>query len=260
MRLLFTICGRAGSKGLKNKNLKVFMGAPLVYYTLAAIIEYKKTLSSMDIVDVALNTDSENLVELVCMQKELSVFPIRRAENLAGDSVPKVEVIQDCLVRSVAHFQCTYDVVVDLDITSPLRTANDIRKAVEMKIKRIDTDAIYSVTSSRRNPYFNMVQEQNGFSSVAIPSAFTARQQAPAIYDMNGSIYAYSPHSLMSKNSIGFFNSNCYFITMKDTAVLDIDSEEDFELLQIIAKYIFDAYPAFDMVRSISCQLAATIG
>ena len=73
MRLLFTVCGRAGSKGLKNKNLKAFLGAPLVYYTLAAIIEYKKSLSENDVVDVVLNTDSENLIELVCAQKQLPI-------------------------------------------------------------------------------------------------------------------------------------------------------------------------------------------
>ena len=40
MNILFTICGRAGSKGFKNKNLKEMNGVPLVYYTLAAIKAY----------------------------------------------------------------------------------------------------------------------------------------------------------------------------------------------------------------------------
>ena len=45
-RLLITICGRAGSKGFKNKNLKTFCGQPLVYYTLsAAELFCKATLS-----------------------------------------------------------------------------------------------------------------------------------------------------------------------------------------------------------------------
>lgn len=37
MKILFTICGRAGSKGFKNKNLKKMNGVPLVFYTLASI-------------------------------------------------------------------------------------------------------------------------------------------------------------------------------------------------------------------------------
>lgn len=252
MRILFTICGRSGSKGLKNKNLKDFLGVPLVYYTLAAIIEYTESLSASDVVDIALNTDSERLIELVCAQKQLPVFVIRRTEELSGDAVPKVAVIKDCLLQSEAYYKQSFDVVVDLDITSPLRTANDIKSAVDMKRIRIDADAIYSVTPSRRNPYFNMVKEQDGFSGVAIASSYTARQQAPAIYDMNASIYAYSPDILKNKSSVGFFNSNCYFIVMKDTAVLDIDSEEDFEMLQVLAEYFFANNTDFCSVNEIA--------
>lgn len=248
MRILFTICGRAGSKGVKNKNLKDFLGAPLVYYTLATISEYKKFLSEDDIVDVVLNTDSDKLIEIVCGQKELPIFVIRREGELAGDSAPKVAVIKNCLQKSEEHFGCEYDVVVDLDITSPLRTAQDVKNAVDKKLAMQKADAVYSVAPSRRNPYFNMVKEENGFSSILIPSDFTARQQAPIIYDMNASIYAYSPAALKNKPSVGFFKSNCSFVVMKDTGILDIDSEEDFELMQIVAEYIFENYADFKAI------------
>lgn len=59
-RLLITICGRAGSKGFKNKNLKNFCGKPLVYYSLSAAELFIKKHPELEI-DVALNTDSEDL-------------------------------------------------------------------------------------------------------------------------------------------------------------------------------------------------------
>lgn len=248
MRMLFTICGRAGSKGVKNKNLKNFLGVPLVYYTLAAVCEYKKYLADDDIVDVVLNTDSDRLAEIVCGQRELSVFVIHREGELAGDSIPKVAVIKNCLQKSEEHFGYTYDVVVDLDITSPLRTAQDVKNAVDRKLFLKETDVVYSVAPSRRNPYFNMVREEDGFSSIVIPSDFTARQQAPMIYDMNASIYVYSPIALKNKPSIGFFHSNCSFIVMKDTGILDIDSEEDFKLMQVIAEYILNNDEEFRII------------
>lgn len=240
MRILFTICGRAGSKGVKNKNLKNFLGAPLVYYTLATIIEYKKFLCKEDIADTVLSTDSDKLMGIVCEQKELPIFVIQREGELAGDSVPKVAVIKDCLQKSEEHFKCKYDIVVDLDITSPLRTVQDVKSAVDKKSAMREADVVYSVTPSRRNPYFNMVKEENGFSSIVIPSDFTARQQTPMTYDMNASIYAYSPIALKTKPAVGFFKSKCSFIVMKDTGILDIDSEEDFEFMQILAEYIFN--------------------
>ena len=58
MNILFTICGRAGSKGFKNKNLKKLNGIPLVYYTLSVIRLYMdKHMENQ--VTVALNTDSK---------------------------------------------------------------------------------------------------------------------------------------------------------------------------------------------------------
>ncbi len=256
MRVLFTICGRAGSKGVKNKNLKDFCGAPLVYYTLAAIHGYKQYLSADDVLDVALNTDSEQLVELVCKQKALPVFVVHRTEDLAGDAVPKVAVIQDTLQHCEAHFGCQYDVVVDLDITSPLRGVEDVKAAIDKKLQRPDTHAVYSVVPSRRNPYFNMVMERDGFSGVVMPSTYTARQQAPAIYDMNASIYAYSPQSLKTRSCIGFFAERCSFTVMKDTGILDIDSEEDYELMQILADYLFKKHADLKEVAEAAKQLA----
>ncbi len=72
MKYLFTICGRAGSKGYRNKNLKHFLDIPLVYYTLSAINLAKTELEKKgDSCYVILNTDSEELIELVSKQRVL---------------------------------------------------------------------------------------------------------------------------------------------------------------------------------------------
>lgn len=241
MNILFTLCGRAGSKGVKGKNSRDFMDIPLCWYSMAGIALYiKQHTTSEDHIDIVLNTDSEDLIRLVESAKYLPVTILRRDESLAGDRVPKVAVILDCLKRSENAFNTNYDVVVDLDITSPLRKVEDIKNAIEKKIYRPEVNVVYSVAPSRRNPYFNMVKEENGFFCKAIPSNFTTRQEAPVFYDMNASIYAYSPKALKEKEQATFFNSNCDAIVMDDTGILDIDSEEDYELMQVIAKYLFE--------------------
>ena len=68
MTILFTICGRAGSKGFKNKNVKEMNGVPLVYYTLAAIKGYADRHGEDDI-RVAVNTDSKELKDIIKAQK-----------------------------------------------------------------------------------------------------------------------------------------------------------------------------------------------
>lgn len=239
MNILFTLCGRAGSKGVKGKNARDFLDVPLVWYSMANIAIYKERYGDDDHIDVVLNTDSEDLIRLVENIKELDVTILRRDASLGGDKVPKVAVILDCLKRSEDIFKMNYDMVVDLDITSPLRTVQDIKNAIDKKASRSDVDVVYSVAPSRRNPYFNMVREENGFFCKAIPSNFTTRQEAPVFYDMNASIYAYSPEALKHKDQATFFNSNCDAVVMADTGILDIDSEEDYELMQVIARFLY---------------------
>ena len=55
MRLLFTICGRAGSKGIKNKNLRDFVGKPLMYYSISAIDLFLKRTELAVEADIVIN-------------------------------------------------------------------------------------------------------------------------------------------------------------------------------------------------------------
>lgn len=246
MNVLFTLCGRAGSKGVKGKNARDFLDVPLVWFSMANIALYmEKYATPEDDIKIVLNTDSEPLKDLVRRVKDVPVTIIHREEHLAGDRVPKVAVILDSLNKAEEVFACKFDMVVDLDITSPLRTVQDVKNAIERKIQRPEVDVVYSVAPSRRNPYFNMVKEENGFFCKAIPSNFTTRQEAPVFYDMNASIYAYCPDALRNKDHSTFFNTNCDAVVMKDTGILDIDSEEDYELMQVIAKYLYDNEAAF---------------
>ena len=232
MRLLFTICGRAGSKGIRNKNIRDFLGAPLPYYTLSAIdlfLAGRRDLSA----DIVVSTDSGGLIDLSEKNPFRPVDVINRREELSGDSTPKIAVILDCYSQMKDKKQTDYDMVVDLDITSPLRTVEDIENLIEKK-ERTGCDVAFSVTSARRNPYFNMVKKvEKGYRRV-LESEFTTRQQAPEIFDMNASLYAYSPAYLVLQK--GVLDGYCEIIEMYDTGILDLDHENDFELMEEIGR------------------------
>lgn len=246
MNILFTLCGRAGSKGVRGKNARDFLDIPLVWYSMAGAALYIKShKKTQDRFDIVLNTDSEDLINLVLEVQELKVNILKRDQSLAGDKVAKVDVIYDCLKRAEEMFDITYDIVVDLDITSPLRTVQDIANTIARKIERPETNIVYTVTHSRRNPYFNMVKEQDGYYVKALPSNFTTRQEAPVFYDVNASIYAYNSSELRKNQGNKIFESKCDVVIMEDTGVLDIDSEEDYELMQVVANYLFEKNEAF---------------
>lgn len=232
MNILFTICGRAGSKGFKNKNLKKLNGIPLVYYTLSVIRLYMdKHMENQ--VTVALNTDSKELQQLIKEQNIIDdVILVKRKEDLAGDVAAKVSVIQDTffLCREKENF----DVIVDLDITSPMRRLCDVEKAIENLVSDSNCDLVYSVVPARRSPYFNMVEKKGEYYRKICPSMYTARQQAPASYELNASIYAYSPKFLCGTIDKTILDYNCGIVVMPDYLVLDIDSEEDFEMMEML--------------------------
>lgn len=237
MRILFTICGRAGSKGIKNKNIREFVGKLLPYYTISAIdLFLRKTTLDIES-DIVINSDSKELLAMMLDNPMRSVEIIERSEELAGDSVGKIDVIRDCLTKMQERKKYKYDMVVDLDITSPLRTVEDVKNLVETHIKT-GADVTTSVTTARRNPYFNQVKKTEcGFKKV-IESNYTARQQAPEIYDMNASLYAYKPDFLYAGK--GVLDGYVECIEMYDTGILDLDHVNDFELMEVIAKYLFE--------------------
>ena len=236
MKILFTICGRAGSKGIKNKNIRQMVGKPLPYYPLSAIDLYLKKNEDVECHIVA-SSDSQELLQMMRENSMRMVDIIDREERLSGGVIGKIEVIADCLNKMEERKNCKYDMVVDLDITSPLRRMEDIENVIN---KHLETgaDVTTTVAPARRNPYFNQLKKtEHGFKKV-IESNYTARQQAPEIFDMNASIYAYSPEFLGSGK--GVLDGYVECVEMTDTGVLDLDHENDFLLMELVAKYFFE--------------------
>lgn len=245
MRLLFTICGRAGSKGIKNKNLRDFVGKPLMYYSISAIDLFLKRTELAVEADIVINSDSKELLAMGVSNSMRPVDTIDRVAELAGDSIGKVSVIQDCLIRMENKKGYNYDAVIDLDITSPLRKVQDLEALVKKHFET-NADVTTSVATARRNPYFNQLKRtEHGYKKV-IASEFTARQQAPEIFDMNASLYAYKPDFL--RTGKGVLDGYVECIEMYDTGILDLDHENDFELMEVIAKHLFANLEDFKVI------------
>ncbi len=245
MNILFTLCGRAGSKGIKNKNLRKFCDRYLAYYSVSAIDLYLKRYKNI-IADVVVNSDSQELLEIVSNNGLVTVDEIIRDDSLSGDSIGKIAVVYDCLSKMMERKKTHYDVVVDLDITSPLRTVDDLEKVINTHI-RTNADVTTTVAPARRNPYFNQLKRTGHGVKKVIESNYTARQQAPEIFDMNASIYAYKPEYL--KSGKGVLDGYCEIVEMYDTGILDLDHENDFELMEVLAKYLFKKMSGFKEIR-----------
>ncbi|MBQ7565063.1 MAG: acylneuraminate cytidylyltransferase family protein [Lachnospiraceae bacterium] len=249
MNLLFTVCARAGSKGVRNKNIRKLGDYPILYYTMSAYDLFcRKYGSEYPAIDFALNTDSPELVE----QWRITEIPgdyIPRKNELAGDRVGKMEVIRDTLLSMEKLHNRQYDVIMDLDVTSPIRSVRDVKGILDLVVNDPCADISFSVTGARRSPWFNMVdRKKNGYYDKVVASNFVSRQEAPVCFDMNASIYAYHREYLLNFKERPARKSLIW--EMEDTGILDIDSETDYELLSVIADYLFDKKNELSEIRA----------
>jgi len=189
MKILVTICARGGSKGIPGKNIKLLNGKPLIYYTIEIAKQFQKEYPEVTIV---LSTDSSEIAKVADEYGLATAY--RRPDNLAGDTVGKIDAIQDVLNWIEENNHCKYDYILDMDVTSPLRNLHDLISAFDMIQENNEAVNLFSVSPSNRSPYFNMVeQKENGFfAQVKKPNGIVlTRQSAPKVYDLNASFYFY---------------------------------------------------------------------
>ncbi|MFY9141794.1 cytidylyltransferase domain-containing protein [Sulfuricurvum sp.] len=227
-KVLCTICARGGSKGVKNKNIKLLHGKPLIAYT----IEQAKESGLFE--HIVISTDSD-LIATVAQEYGAEVF-FKRSEEMASDTAGKLEVIKDAFVRSEEYYQTSFDYLVDLDATAPLRSVQDIIGAYQQFLKD-DNDNLITAMPSRRSPYFNLV-EVDASGKVALSkklsSSVVRRQDAPQSYDMNASIYIWKRDIILNENSIFLEKTGLY--VMPEERSIDIDSELDFEFVEFLMR------------------------
>ena len=226
MKILCTICARGNSKGIKNKNIKFLNGYPLIKYTI------EQALNSKIFDEIVVSSDSNKILTLA---KKYGVHNlILRPKELASDKAGKLESIKHALKKVENQNQNKYDVVIDLDVTSPLRKVSDIKKALSLFLKS-KASTVISATPSKKNPYYNQVtQSVKGVKLVKSKKAIFRRQDAPKIYDLNASIYIYRRSSLIKSKTIYTKHSQLYI--MPEERSIDIDNMLDFQLVEYLMK------------------------
>lgn len=234
MNILVTICARGGSKGIPGKNIRPLAGKPLIGYTIEAARRFAEFASAEGChVAVALSTDSPEIIATAAGCGLESDY--RRPDSLAGDAVGKIDAITDILRHAEATSDRRFDYVLDLDVTSPLRTLDDLREAFRMLKADPQALNIFSVSDAARNPYFNMVEQQPDgyFRQVKpLPSAVMSRQSAPKVYDLNASFYIYR-REFFSLGLRGAITGRSLVYPMSHIC-FDLDHPVDFEFLQYL--------------------------
>ena len=126
--------------------------------------------------------------------------------------------------------------MLDLDVTSPLRTVNDIKKSFESLQASDNALNLFSVNKAERNPYFNMVEKkENGYYAIVneSKSEFLSRQSAPKVYDLNASFYWYRRVFFDSDKNNSAITDRSLIYEMPHTC-FDLDNPIDFYFMEYL--------------------------
>ena len=222
MKTIASICARGGSVGVPRKNIKMLHGLPLIAHTILQA----KACGQID--EVYVSTDDAEIAEVA--RSYGAQVPFLRPAHLATSAAGKVPVIAhlaDWVEQNVGPF----DRLVDLDPTSPLRLGSDIDSCLDLL--DADTDVVITAFESEKNPYFNMVSHQADGNIGLVcgsPDGIVARQQAPAVYSMNASIYVWHRHTICK----GLWKGRVRLHVMPRERSVDIDSPLDFKIVDML--------------------------
>lgn len=225
--ILITICARGGSKGIPGKNIKEVGGKPLIAYSIRAAKAFARQCGA----DIILSTDSDSIKETAAQCGLPTEY--KRPDYLANDTIGKPHAIKAAMLHAESIHGKRYDYVIDLDVTSPIRTLDDIATCLDMIKADQDALTIFSVNPCARNPYFCMVQQKDsGYYGLVIDSKFTTRQSSPKVYDMNGSIYVYRRQALDCDDPRAVTPRSLIYVM--DHICFDLDEPSDYDYLSYL--------------------------
>ncbi len=223
MEVLVVIPARGGSKGIPHKNIKPLNGKPLICYT----IDVARQFTSDE--NICVTTDDDEIIKVVG-EYGLKV-PFKRPDYLATDTCGSNEVIQHAYQfyeKQGRH----YDAIVLLQPTSPFRKVEFLIEACELYDESIDM--VTSVKLSSCNPYYDGFEEnEEGLLVISKgDGTIERRQDAPSVWQQNGSIYVINPKSLMEKGMAHFTRIRKY--AMSELYSIDIDNPFDWKVAELV--------------------------
>lgn len=231
MNIIITVCVRGGSKGIPGKNIRLINEKPLIYYTLKLAQKFSERHQNCPIY---LSTDSETIKEVVRKLNFSNVnIDYTRPAELATDSSGKMAAIKDVKNFAEKQLEKKFDILIDMDVTSPLRSLEDVGEALTKLNNNKEALNLFSVSPANRNPYFNMVEEkEDGFVKLCKEGNFLTRQSAPRVYDMNASFYIFKKSYF--ENDFNSAITDKALIYNVPHVCFDLDENIDFEFMEYL--------------------------
>jgi N-acylneuraminate cytidylyltransferase len=220
-KILAFIPARSGSKGIPNKNIKLFNGKPLVEWTI------NSALKSKQVDKVVVSSDSKKILSI---SKKLGAEIVLRPKDISGDYATTESAIKHYIKKSKNSFET----VVLLSPTSPLREKRDIDNAIkEFKSKKLDS--CFSAAKLSDFLIWKLNKKTKKYESINYDFRNRVRRQNRELnYVENGSIYVFKTNLIKNKNNRIAGKIGMYLMNFWQS--FELDEKDDWKLLETIQK------------------------
>lgn len=224
--MLAIIPARGGSKGLPGKNIKMLHGKPLIAHTIEA------ALNSQKITHIVLSTDDEEIIK-ACESYDIDI-PFVRPHELASDSALIVDTYIYTVDRINKEQNRNYNSMVALLPTCPMRTGEDIDKAISI-FEEKNADSVISFYEAPHPVQWYKTIDEEGVLRSLLPEGdrLANRQEEQTSYLPNGAIYVFKMDLLRAKK---YYSDKTYPYIMPQERSIDIDTLHDFELAEYLMR------------------------
>lgn len=220
-KVLAIIPARGGSKGIPKKNIKAVSGKPMINYTIEAARE-------CDYIDkVIVSTDDEEIAEI--SMKAGAVVPFLRPDELAVDDAELIDVVMHAIEFYERKAE-RYDIIVLLQPTSPLRTSEDLQKALEYYMRKGEKSLLSISEVSEHPKMMRKFNDENELQKMLGEDGDGTESGSKKYYKVNGAIFINSMSELSEKTK--FENNVMGYVLSKEHGI-DIDVPEDV----VVAEY-----------------------
>lgn len=216
------IPARAGSERIKNKNIKLFAGKPLISWTIEAAI------NSSLIDNVIVTSDCPHVLSIAL---QFGVNKLNRPKELATDISSTDDVLFHCIDEMKIDEN---DIFILLQPTSPMRTSDQIDEALSM-FKSVDVEAVVSVCKCEHSPLWsNTLPDTDSMNEFVNSDILSVRSQdLPIFYRLNGAIFSYRVSRFVS-NKGRKYDSKTFAYVMPRSSSVDIDTVDDFKVAECL--------------------------
>lgn len=234
VKVIAVITARGGSKGLPRKNIREFLGRPLISYAI------QSALNAKTVDQVVVSTDDSEIAEISRIYG--AEVPFVRPSHLATDAATDQPVLQHCITELIGE-EAGYGglLVAFLRPTCVIRNGPLIDACVRMLLSRPECKSVRTVSEARYPPYWMKMIDEDTRTLVNFDNsdlASSRRQLLPKVFQANGAVDVIRGDAVMNSDSL--YGASIGYLKTKKSCAVDIDDELDFVLAEATYQFTLD--------------------